>query len=207
MIDVCKVVRRVAVDARLERSRHAILRALTPMIETTPLADISITRLVSAAGVTRPTFYQQFPDVLTAARVAAFHRLTTAFPFPEPLPPGAVLTAAELQRYVIKRAEPLFEHLAAHRAFYVRVMDEAGTAGFFDDLISFTAARLLPEAMAASAGSPERVALATEFFAGGLTWLTIRWLRADRPSPAAAISSQVAELVADLIGEVVPAKG
>src|SRR5690606_29631616 len=102
------------------------------------------------------------PDILTAARVAAFQRLTAAFPFPEPLPPGAVLTAAELQDRVVKRAEPLFEHLAAHREFYVRVMDAAGTAGFFDELISFTAARLLPEAMAASAGSPERVALATE---------------------------------------------
>lgn len=206
MIDVCKAIRRVAVDARLERSRDAILRAITPMIETMPLAAISITRLVSAAGVTRPTFYQQFPDVLTAARVAAFHRLTMAFPFPEPLMPGAMLTAAELQDRIIKRAEPLFEHLAAHRAFYARVMGEAGTAGFFDELISFTAARLLPEAMAASAGSPARVALATELFAGGLTWLTIRWLRADRPSPAAVISRQVAGLLADLIGDVVPAE-
>lgn len=193
-------------DTRLERSRDAILRAIAPMIETTPLAEISITRVVSAAGVTRPTFYQQFPDILTAARVAAFHRLTTAFPFPEPLPPGAVLTAAELERYVIKRAEPLFEHLAAHRAFYVRVMDEAGTAGFFDELIDFTAARLLPEAMEASAASPERVALATEFFASGLTWLSIRWLRADKTLPASAMSRQVAELIADLIGDIAPAE-
>ena len=192
-------------DARLERSRDAIIRAITPMIETMPLADISITGVVSAAGVTRPTFYQQFPDILTAARVAAFRRLETAFPFPKPLLPGTVLTAAEMKDCIVKRAEPLFEHLAAHRAFYVRVMDEAGTAGFFDELIDFTAARLLPEAMAASAGSPERVAIVTEFFASGLIWLSIRWLRTDGTVPAEAMSRQVAELVANLIGDVVSA--
>lgn len=175
------------------------------MIETMPLAEISITRVVSAAGVTRPTFYQQFPDILTAARIAAFQKLMSAYPFPEPLPPGTVLTAAELQDRIVKQAEPLFEHLAAHRAFYVRVMDEAGTAGFFDELIDFTAARLLPEAMEASAGSPERVAIATEFFASGLTWLSIRWLRSHPTISAEILSRQVAALVADLIGEVASA--
>lgn len=189
-------------DVRLERSREAILRAITPMIETMPLAEISITRLVSEAGVTRPTFYQHFPDILTAARVAGFQRLTAAFPFAERLPPGTVLTAAELQECVVKRAEPVFEHLATHREFYVRVMEGAGTAGFFGELIDFTAARLLPEAMAALAGSPERVSLATEFFAAGLTWLTIRWLRAEATTPAKDMARQVAELVAELIGDV-----
>ncbi|MCH8686701.1 TetR-like C-terminal domain-containing protein [Pedomonas mirosovicensis] len=176
------------------------------MIETTPLADISITRVVSEAGVTRPTFYQQFPDILAAARVAAFRRLETAFPFPKPLLPGTVLTTERVRDCIVKQAEPLFEHLAAHRAFYVSVMDEAGTAGFFDELIDFTAARLLPEAMAASAGSPERVAITTKFFAGGLTWLTIRWLRDDTTSSAAVMSRQVADLVANFIGGVVSAE-
>ena len=189
-------------DARLERSRDAIIQAITAMIETTPLADISITQVVSAAGVTRPTFYQQFPDVLTAARVAGFHRLKTAFPFPDPLPPGTVLTVAELQDRIIKRAEPLYEHLSAHRTFYVRVMDAAGTAGFFAELIDFTAARLLPEAMEALAGAPARVRIATEFFASGLTWLSIRWLRAEQTLPADVMSRQVAELVAELIGDI-----
>jgi len=194
-------------DARLERSRDAIIRAITPMIETTPLASISITRVVSEAGVTRPTFYQQFPDILAAARIAAFRRLETAFPFPKPLLPGTVLTAEEIRGCIIRQAEPLFDHLIAHRAFYVRVMDEAGTAGFFDELIDFTAARLLPEAMAASAGSPERVAITTKFFAGGLTWLTIRWLRDNTTSSAAAMSRQVADLLANFIGGAVSVEG
>ncbi|RYF82220.1 MAG: hypothetical protein EOO03_16135, partial [Chitinophagaceae bacterium] len=29
--------------------------------------------------------------------------------------------------------------------FFVRVMDQAGTSGFFDDLIAFAGARLLPD--------------------------------------------------------------
>lgn len=189
-------------DARMERSREAIIRAIIPMIETMPLAEISITRLVSAAGVTRPTFYQQFPDILTAARVAAFQRLMEAFPFPEPLPPGTVLTTEKLRERVIRRAEPIFGHLSAHRTFYVRVMDEAGTAGLLGELIEFTAERLLPEAMAALAGAPERAALVTEFFAGGLTWLTIRWLRSGQPAEPADMAMQVADLVTDLVGEI-----
>jgi AcrR family transcriptional regulator len=186
-------------DARLERSRDAIIRAITPMIERMPLSEISITRLVTEAGITRPTFYQHFPDVLSAARVAAFYRLEAAFPFPEPVQPGTELTGAEMKVRISKQAQPIFTHLAEHRAFYVRVMDEAGTAGFFDDLIDFTAARMLPEAIAIS--KPDDIGLATKFFAGGLTWLAIGWLRAGLELPAHNISSSIAAFVAGLLGK------
>jgi AcrR family transcriptional regulator len=190
-------------DARLERSRDAIIRAITPMIEEMPLAGISITRVVSEAGVTRPTFYQQFPDILAAARVAAFHRLETAFPFPEPLPEGRRLTSAAVKERIIRQSEPIFAHLAAHRAFYVRVMDEAGTAGFFDDLLRFTAARLLPEAMAVFGASEGQVEFTTKFFAGGLTWLAIDWLRSGPDMPPGTISANIAALVAGLLRDPV----
>ncbi len=184
-------------DARLERSREAILRAIVPLVEQGPLAGISITRLVSAAGITRPTFYQHFPDVPAAARAAGLARLDAAFPFPEPIPDGVPATAARIRARVLKQALPLFAHLAEHRVFYGRVMEEAGTAGLFDSLVAFTATRLLPGSMALLAGAPERVATTTRFFAGGLTWLAINWLRSGATVPPAEFSRQVARMVTD----------
>lgn len=186
-------------DARLERSRDAIIGAITPMIEQAPAAEISITRLVASAGITRPTFYQQFPDILTAVRVAGLRRLEEAFPLPEPLPAGAELTCEAVRNRVNRQAIPVFEHLARHRMFYVRVMDEAGTAGFFDDLIAFVASRLLPEAIAILAGSPDRIAVTTQFFAGGMTWLAINWLREEAAIPPSEMAREIAGLVAEFL--------
>ncbi|WFE75813.1 transglycosylase domain-containing protein [Roseinatronobacter sp. S2] len=188
----------IAGNIRLKRSRAAILRAVTRMIGETPLAGISITGLVREAGITRPSFCQHFPDVVAVARAATLDRLAIAFPLPEPLPPGARLTRQKLFGHLSRSAGPIFIHLEAHRAFYVRVMSEAGTADFFNELIGLVGARILPEVINASASTPERRGLTTQFFAGGLVWLAIDWLRGHSSDSAADIARQVAELAADL---------
>ena len=182
-------------DARQERSHEALVSAIIPMIAAGPLAEISITGLVKAAGVTRPTFYKHFPDIPAIARAAAFARLATAFPLPVPIPDGHEPTSAEIHARMLDEALPLLEHLQAERQFYVRIMDEAGTAGFFEELIEFTAARILPGDMRAVSATPESVPLTTRFFAAGLTWMAIGWLRKDAGRDPEGMARALASLV------------
>lgn len=188
-------------DARQERSRDALIAAIIPLIAAGPLADISITALVKAAGVTRPTFYNHFPDIPATARAAAFARLDRVFPVPAPVPPGHEPTRAEIHDRILREAVPLLEHLTAERPFYVRVMEEAGTAGFFEELIEFTAARILPDEMRSLSPTPEGVALTTRFFAAGLTWMAIGWLRRQAGHDPQGMAQALAALVTSLTAE------
>lgn len=185
-------------DPRIERTRAAILGAVTELVEQQPLAEITITQAAGAAGVTRPTFYQHFPDVLSAARAAVFAQLEDAFPYPEPLPPDRALTNADIEDRISRHALPLLNHLEAHREFFVRVMDQAGTSGFFDDLIAFAGARLLPDLIVPANSGTGVGDMGVRFFAGGLTWLVINWLRSSKPVPAAQMAGEIAALVASL---------
>jgi AcrR family transcriptional regulator len=58
-----------AMDARMIRSRAAIIQAIASLLDDRDVADITITDVVKAAEVTRPTYYQHFPDI--AAGVCA----------------------------------------------------------------------------------------------------------------------------------------
>ena len=105
-----------ASDPRFQRSLEALVDALTGLLDREPVAAISITRLVQAAGVSRPTFYRHFPDIAAAAQHAAIVRLAGAFPYPEPLT-GDAPTMAETLARSERQALPLLEHLQVHRAF------------------------------------------------------------------------------------------
>lgn len=93
----------------------------------------------------RPTFYQHFKDVPDAARRKALVRLAAAFPVPEPFPADFTFTAQSIRAHVEIRAQPVVQHLQDHRIFYLRVMGGAGNAAFFDEIVTFVAARFLPE--------------------------------------------------------------
>lgn len=63
-------VMRKTPDVRVQRSRAQLMSALSSLMKQSPSDQISISSLCTAAGVSRPTFYQHFSnvdDVLTAA--------------------------------------------------------------------------------------------------------------------------------------------
>ncbi|WP_185984515.1 TetR-like C-terminal domain-containing protein [Aureimonas mangrovi] len=165
-------------DPRYRRSLQALESALLHLLQTRPLDEITITAFVQAAGVTRPTFYQHFQDIADAARRLALKRLDTAFPKPEPFSADFEMTQAALFEHVRKQALPVIRHLQKERVFYLRVLDGAGNAVFFEEVVAFLASRFLPDAfeMAARSSTAERDDLMA-LMAGGAMWLMVRWLR------------------------------
>jgi AcrR family transcriptional regulator len=177
-------------DPRFQRTRAAITAALGDLLSAMPLRDISITGLVAQAGITRPTFYQHFPDIPAAARHAAFERLAAAFPFPEPLPGDGALAPEEVRAWIAREARPVLQHLSDHRTFYLHVVEGAGSLEFYDTLVAFIAERMLPGPLPTLEGVAREDVAALR--AGGVMWVVLGWLRSDpMPSPA-----QMAERIA-----------
>lgn len=187
-------------DPRLERTRGAILDAVTQLIEQHALSTLSITQVANAAGITRPTFYQQFADVPSAARAAAFARLDEAMPLGRPVVVDDEPAAETIER-VRCEVLPMLEYLEANRTFFVRVMEEAGTAGFFDDLVTFIGLRISEEPMVPANASPELKAASNRFVAAGLSWLVINWLRAAQRPSRESVAEQIGLLVSRLISK------
>lgn len=179
-------------DPRFQRSRAAVLAAITALLDQRPMAEISITQLVAEAGITRPTFYQHFPDLAAAATAAALDRLAQAFPVRDRPEIACFATGPERGAAVATLACPVLEHLLAHRTFYLRVVESSGTADFFDDLVRFVGQRMLTEVTGLAEGaSPARQQDLTTFLAGGTTWLVLQWLRGPAPDGPQAMAERL----------------
>lgn len=188
-------------DPRFQRSLQALHVALLELVDAQPVEEISITALVQAAGVTRPTFYQHFADIPDAARRVALARLDAAFPVPEPFPQHFEISAQNIFRHVADMALPVIEHLHEHRAFYRRVLDGAGNAAFLDEIVSFLAGRFLPDAfeLAARRQAARKDDLMTVMAAGAM-WLMVRWLCDDRTAETAEeMAQRIAAVAATMV--------
>ncbi|WP_139373744.1 TetR/AcrR family transcriptional regulator [Enhydrobacter aerosaccus] len=188
-------------DPRFQRSLETLIEAVTQLVDRRPLHEISITLVVEKAAVTRPTFYQHFADVPAAAQQAALARLATAFPLPDPAEDRVGLSPQEIEERVERHARPVLDHLHAHRTFYRHVLEEAVSAAFFEKLVAFVSARLLPEVLERAA--QRRGASKTDIttvVAGGMTWLVIHWLQAEGEAESAkAMSRRIARVAATIM--------
>jgi AcrR family transcriptional regulator len=162
-------------DPRAARSKRALIAAVTELIDQRDLDRISITQVVAAAGVTRPTFYQHFADVSALASAAAIARLDAEFSRHEPAAaPGSGLQSVEP---VVRE---LLEHLARHRDFYRRVLGTARSTGAATNAaVELVARRILdrgPLAGAAGDSDAEVVRDSVVILSGGIVWLLSNWL-------------------------------
>src|SRR5690625_848913 len=70
----------VAVNPRAERSRAALIDAMTSALETLePGTVLSVAEIARTAGVSRPTLYEHFGDLPNLMRDAAMMRLVALF--------------------------------------------------------------------------------------------------------------------------------
>src|SRR5699024_11998656 len=76
----------VEVNPRAERSRAAVIEAMTRALDAHELGSVlSVAEISRAAGVSRPTWYQHFGDLPNLMRAAAMVRLVALFDsVPEP---------------------------------------------------------------------------------------------------------------------------
>lgn len=187
-------------DPRFQRSLKALHSTMLEMAEDLPLQEISITALVQAAGVTRPTFYQHFTDIPEAARRVALARLEVAFPVPQAFPAQFQMNPEGLFVYVIGEALPVIRHLGEYRTFYLHIIEGAGNAAFFEEIVAFVTSRFLPDVFepAVRRGSADRNDLMT-VMAGGVMWLLIRWLRDENRAAPEEIAHRIAAAAVTMI--------
>ncbi|MEB4639797.1 TetR family transcriptional regulator [Burkholderia contaminans] len=170
---------------------------MTELLDDAPLNKLSIAQLVQRAGVARPTFYQHFPDLQSAAQRAALVRLDDAFAFVEEQ--GKLLNppSATFFRSMEVETALILEHLNAHQPFYLTVFNDAATSAFFDELVTFVSGRLLPpyEGVRTEAEQDCLTVLG-----GGLVWTAVHWLRqgATRETPA-VMAKRMAKTAATIL--------
>lgn len=192
-------------DPRLQRSRALIVAAVTELVEDKPVEQLSITRVVEAAGVTRPTFYQHFPDVVSAVQEAAYVRLAAAFPEPGEMS-GSRPTDAELHRHIVAHASAVLSHLAGHRSFYQHVLAAAAGVEFFNRFVALVASRMLPGSLETGGQSDEFQRDATTVMASGMMWFVVRWVSDAAPEPpsAATMAMRAADVAIALRPQLPP---
>lgn len=162
-------------DPRAARSKRALIAAATALLDAHEIEQLSITQVVAAAGVTRPTFYQHFADLSELASAAAVTRLDAEFTRHQP-------TSLALEDWS-GRVEPLvrelLEHLAAHREFYRRVLHGSRSGGAVDAAVELVVRRILdrsPLLDAVADRDSEEIRDAVVIVSGGIVWLLTTWL-------------------------------
>lgn len=175
-------------DPRFNRSRTALIAAVIQLAREQPIESISITQVAEAAGVTRPTFYQHFPDVPGAARIAALYQLSEAYP---KLESGLELASAvDMQQSLEERTVSVLRHLQSDQQFYLNVFDSAGNIYLLEALVAIVSERMMrPGFQKRSEPTGEEQDLKL-LLAGGLTWLSINWLRMEQGGPSAEMMAR-----------------
>ena len=166
-----------AADPRPARTRAALIEAATEALSTIDPGNLSITLLVKAAGVSRPTFYQHFSDLHELVHAAALSKLSAAFDSLLPADP-----AASLAVFTSEVSINLLKQLQADAAFYRRVLAFSGNSSLVAELIGFLSHRFLSRPAVAerfTTKTPQLTSEYAQFVAAGVAWMAVRWLATD----------------------------
>lgn len=176
------------------RSRTRLRTAVTALLDETEPERVTVTDIVTAAGMTRPTFYAIYGDLPTAFADAALHRLSSTF---EEFSLDVTRPTENLSDDMGRALLAIVTRLEEHERFYSRILHGPGGHHVLAAIIDFIAARL-------SSHSPVSGSLhdgylppseVTTGLAAGATWLTLSWLDEVPRRPA----GQFAELLRDFI--------
>lgn len=182
-------------DPRYQRSLHALTQAIIGLVETTPIREITVTRIVAAAGLTRPTFYQHFTDVPSALQLAALHHLEAGVPHisgdvPHPF------ADLPIEERMIMTGEQVLDHLGENRHFYLSVLEAAPSTLFIDILADRVYARMLPEVFQSGKESGSRLLEDLKYvLASGSVWLVLRWFRGELPGTPRDVAARLARML------------
>ena len=166
-----------AADPRPARTRAALIEAATEALSTSDPGNLSITLLVKAAGVSRPTFYQHFSDLHELVHAAALSKLSAAFDSLLPADP-----AASLAVFTSEVSINLLKQLQADATFYRRVLAFSGNSSLVAELIGFLSHRFLSRPAVAerfTTKTPQLTSEYAQFVAAGVAWMAVRWLATD----------------------------
>lgn len=185
----------MTLDPRPARTRTALIEATINTLSTTKPGSLSITDLVKAAGVSRPTFYQHFTDVNTLIHAAALEKLEAIF--------NSLLeteTADSLPLFTSAVSTSLLTQLQNDAVFFRNVLETSGNSALVQELVTFLTHRLLSRPVIAELITAKAEPLTSDyaqFVAAGAAWLTVRWLKTDftGPNTAQAMGERLASMM------------
>lgn len=153
------------------RSREALTIAAQELLEQRSAADISITEIVEAAGLSRPTFYQHFSDLGSLFAAAGLGRLEALF---AALSPIHAHTRADAEEGIRASVRHTLATMSDEATFYSRVHESVGGSRFSAGAVAITVAWLRQQRIPSRHDGEDTVFW--EFVAGGLVWSITRYL-------------------------------
>lgn len=185
------------------RSRAALTGAATRLLEGRAASAISVKDVVEEAGMSRPTFYQHFPDLGSLFAAAGLARLEETFAGIGSIggigsfggieaPGGSEDALAGVFGVVIER-------MAEHATFYARIHESQGGAAFHAGVVAATAAWLRQEPLLRNLA--DRDEAFWEFLAAGVVWIVTRHLAAlcVDPLDASHPDADLARILASIV--------
>ncbi|MCI1644536.1 MAG: TetR/AcrR family transcriptional regulator [Bifidobacterium crudilactis] len=164
----------VTVRQGSSRSRQALLDATIKLIEEREVPDITVTDIAAEAGVTRPTFYQNFQDLPTAFAAAALHRIRPVFenPLLSMIPREERMSIVDS---FLRQITLVLEH---YRDFYLKIFQGPAALRVLDELVEGVAEHMERESpvMGALQEGPLPFHEASHAVAAGTLWIIRKWL-------------------------------
>ncbi|WP_295629668.1 TetR family transcriptional regulator [uncultured Corynebacterium sp.] len=182
------------------RSRDKLRAAAAALLDERDPADVTVTDLVAAAGVSRPTFYAAYDDLPAAWADAASLRLEEAFGDVDPtdvdVASGDVDDVPGAIEQVVDRLEP-------HITFFRRALTGPGGAAILRQSIDFLAGRILAVRPLGSLldDGPLAAGVAAQAVAASVVWTAARWA-AEHDDARGTRDDLVRDLGVILIGAI-----
>ncbi|MDO4609854.1 TetR/AcrR family transcriptional regulator [Corynebacterium sp.] len=161
------------------RSRGRLREATTALLDERDAADITVTDIVAAAGVSRPTFYAAYPDLGQAFADAALARLAEVFAGVDP--DGDLLDGDPLDPESLGDIDPQVQvalgRLEPHIGFFVRVLRGPSGMTVIRGSVEYVAERILqgPVLGPALARGPMEPVAAARALAAAVVWTAVDW--------------------------------
>lgn len=175
-------------------SWEKLIKAVTDLLDERDPSDVTVTAIVGAAGISRPTFYAAFGDLPTAFSEAALHRLASAF--------EEVVIDRDLPQEASSDAmagafDVILARFDENSEFFRKVLFGPGGQAVQARIISFLAERLRtasPVAPALDKGSLPSMMSSTAI-AAGVVWTIVLWLEEQPRRSVEDMAIQLRDLV------------
>lgn len=177
------------------RSRALLLAAVTEVLDSGTDADrVTITDIVTSAGLTRPTFYVVFDDLPSAFAAAALARLEGAF---NGLGVDPAIATDSRSEQMLSAFTAILSRLSEHAEFFARVLRGPGGPIVQERIVEFVAARVRESSPVsqALAGGRLPVEVSATAIAAGVVWTMMRWIDEQPRRPVADVAVQLRDLV------------
>ena len=163
-------------NPRTQRAREAIMDATRKLVSERSVADISLTEIAEAAGVSRPTIYNQFKD--TPSLVAATSEQMMRRLFKEI---NEQLSHDDNEEYLHKMMELFVEGVYEQRLFARNAMWGPSATEITAAVVKLLSANMragyVGQRLAVRA--PEQLDDCLDAISGGAIWMLSKWLTTD----------------------------